>query len=99
MKYERKRNLEGKDSQLVIIDFEENREIKRIINIYRCFNPNGNVNPREKFKYQLNSIKNAMIPKTVLLGDFNLDYEKFMMIAMRIKICLLILMKFYVITV
>ena len=76
LKYTRKRNLEGKDLHLVIIDFEENSEIKRIINIYRCFNPNGNVNPREKFKYQLNSIKNAMIPKTVLLGDFNLDYEK-----------------------
>ena len=76
LKYTRKRNLEGKDSHLVIIDFEENSEIKRIINIYRCFNPNGNVTPREKFKYQLNLIKNAMIPKTVLLGDFNLDYEK-----------------------
>ena len=31
---------------------------------------------REKFKYQLRLIKDAMMPKTVILGDFNINYEK-----------------------
>ena len=60
----------------MIIDIEGNCDIKRIINIYICFNPVGDVSPRDKFKTQLNLIKQAMIPKTVLLGDFNLDYGR-----------------------
>ena len=71
LNYKRNVKLERKDSHLVIIDIEGNSEIKRVINIYRCFNPVGNVSPRDKFKYQLNLIKNAMTPKTVILGDFN----------------------------
>ena len=70
LNYKRNVNLEGKDSHLVIIDIKGNSEIKRVINIYRCFNPVGNVSPRDKFKYQLNLIKNAMTPKTI----FELDY-------------------------
>ena len=30
----------------------------------------------DMFRYQLSLIKIAMIPKTVILGDFNLDYER-----------------------
>ena len=68
--------LEGLNSHLVILDIVNGCNIKQIINIYRCFNPQGIVTPREMFKYQLSLIKNAMIPKTVVLGDFNLDYGK-----------------------
>ena len=51
-------------------------EVKRIINVNRCFNPEGNYTARDKFKSQLKAIKNAMIPKTVIVGDFNIDYDK-----------------------
>ena len=37
----------------------------------------------DKFIYQLEIIKNAFIDKCVVLGDFSLDYEKFMMIIMH----------------
>ena len=34
--------------------------VKNIINVYRSFNPQGNVNARAKFGYQIEIIKNAM---------------------------------------
>ena len=52
------------------------KEQLRIINIYRSFNPQNNVSPRDKFKYQIQLIKTAMTSDTVLLGDFNLDYKR-----------------------
>ena len=33
-------------------------------------------NARTKFLYQLEIIRNAMIDKCILLGDFNLNYDK-----------------------
>ena len=74
--YRRKKSLEGVDSHLVVIDIEVRSDFRRIINIYRCFNPQEGITPREKFKTQLKLIKNAMIPNTIVLGDFNLDYDK-----------------------
>ena len=50
--------------------------IKRIINVYRSFSPQGNVNARAKFLYQLNIIKNAIYDKCILLGNCNLDFVK-----------------------
>ena len=74
--YSRKIDLEGVNSHIIVIDIEGRSEIRRIINVYRCFNPQEGISAREKFKNQLVLIKKAMIPDTVLLGDFNLDYEK-----------------------
>ena len=74
--YTRNLALEGNDSHLVIVDIADGIDINRIINVYRCFNPQGNVTPRDKFKYQLALIKNAVTRKTIILGDFNLDYLK-----------------------
>ena len=51
--YSRMTGLEGLDSSLIIIDIKGSCSIKRIINVYRSFNPQNNVNPRNKFKYQL----------------------------------------------
>ena len=51
------------------------KEQLRIINIYRSFNPQNNLSPRDKFKYQIQLTKTAMTSNTVLLGDFNLDYK------------------------
>ena len=34
------------------------------------------MNAREKFKYQLDLLKNAITKDTLLLGDFNLDFAK-----------------------
>ena len=74
--YTRQTNLEGIDSHLVIIDIEGKSDINRIINVYRCFNPEGNTTAREKFRYQLNLIKIAMKTKTAIIGDFNIDFDK-----------------------
>ena len=68
--------LEGVDSHLFIIDIEGSSAIKRIIKVYRSFNPQNNINARLKFKYQLELIKNAMTDKCVVIGDFNLNYDK-----------------------
>ena len=50
--YTRKSILEGVDSHIVIIDIEGKSDINRIINVYRCFNPEGNYTAREKFRYK-----------------------------------------------
>ena len=51
--YRRMYNLEGTNSHIVIIDLEGPITVKRIINVYRSFNPQNNVSARDKFKYQL----------------------------------------------
>ena len=49
VEYTRMSHLEGVDSHIVIIDIS-NCAIKRIINVYRSFNPQNNVNERTKLK-------------------------------------------------
>ena len=39
-------------------------------------NPQNNVMARDKFKYQLQLIKEASTVKCLILGDFNLDYSR-----------------------
>ena len=69
--YTRRNDLEGVDSNLLVIDLECKT---RIINVYRNFNPQGGVSARDKFNYQLGIILLAINKETVILGDFNLDY-------------------------
>ena len=76
VKYKRRIKLEGTDSNVVIIDIEGRGDVSRIINLYRCFNPQSNVSAREKFKYQLQLIKDAWSEKCLIKGDFNLDYSQ-----------------------
>jgi hypothetical protein len=75
IKFTRRKDLEGMNSNLIIIDIIQNKPV-RLINIYRSFRPQDNVTPREKFKYQLGLVKNAMNLSTILVGDFNIDYNK-----------------------
>jgi len=75
LKFKRRNDLEGINSNLIIIDIIETKPV-RLINIYRSFRPQENVSPREKFKYQLSLIKKAITPITILVGDFNVDYLK-----------------------
>ena len=77
--YERKRNLEEQNTNLVIIDL--NGEINyRVINIYRSFAPERDATPTENFLNQLRIIKNAFTDSPsrthIILGDFNLDFNK-----------------------
>ena len=74
--YKRIDQLEGIDSHIVIIDISNSCIVKRIINVYRCFNPQGNITLQEKFIYQLEIIKNPYCEKCVIIGDLNLDYGK-----------------------
>ena len=68
--------MEGVNSNLVIIDIITKNEPIRIINIYRSFSPQDNVSARVKFNYQMELAKEALNTKSILLGDFNLDYNK-----------------------
>ena len=67
--------IEGVDSNLIIIVIES-KVPTRLINIYRNFNPQHNVSQRKKFKYQLSFIKNAIIKRTIMMSDFNLDFPQ-----------------------
>ena len=52
IKYNRKKDLEGVNSHLVILDLKSPVN-RRNINIYRCFSPQFNVAQRDKFAQQL----------------------------------------------
>ena len=73
--YKRRKDLEGVDSHLVIVDIVCMNKY-RIINIYRSFNPQNGKSAKENFCYQLSLIKMASNLNTVILGDFNLDCNK-----------------------
>ena len=76
IKYERCSSLEGINNHLLIIDILNGRKKrKRIINIYRSFNPIG-LSERDLYSNQLDVIRNSFNHDTVLLGDLNLDYNK-----------------------
>ncbi len=73
--YIRRRDLEGVNNHVVIIDVRSSKSF-RLINVYRPFNPRNNVHPRVFFENQLKIIKTACTNNTLLLGDFNLDWCK-----------------------
>ena len=75
LNYKQNLALEGVDSNLIIIDIEGTNPT-RIINLYRSFNPQNGVSQRGKFKYQVSLIRKSFVNKTILQGDFNLDYGK-----------------------
>ena len=47
VRYKRMSHLEGVDSHILVIDLVSPGAIKRIINVYRSFNPQNNVNARD----------------------------------------------------
>jgi exonuclease III len=73
--YVRRKDLEGVNSHITIIDLKSKNDY-RIINLYRSFNPRNDYTPLELFKYQVNIIKNCLTDRTIILGDFNLDWNK-----------------------
>ena len=75
VRYERCLSLEGENNHLLIIDVMSKNNRKRLINIYRSFNPHG-LTAREGFIRQLDKIKLAFKQDSVLLGDLNLDFNK-----------------------
>ena len=76
IQYRRMKHLEGSESHIIIIDLEGRCPVKRIINVYRSFNPQNNASARENFIYQLEVIKNAMTTDCLIVGDFNIDYAR-----------------------
>ena len=74
LSFRRRIELEGKDSNVMIIDLLDERKT-RIINVYRTFNPVG-MTARNKFLQQLKILKHAFTNNCIILGDFNLDYAK-----------------------
>ena len=73
--YIRRRDLEGVDSNLMVLDLVGD-DNWRIINLYRSFSPQNITTQREKFRQQLQIIKSIINSKTILLGDFNLDLNR-----------------------
>ena len=71
LSFRRRYELEGKDSNVVIIDLLDERRTK-VINIYRSFNPVG-MTARNKFLQQLKIVKHAFTNNSIILGDFNLN--------------------------
>jgi hypothetical protein len=75
VEYMRRVDLEGVDSHLIVVDIRAKSNI-RIINFYRCFNPQEGISAKNKFIMQLQLIKRAMTSKTFIIGDFNIDYRR-----------------------
>jgi exonuclease III len=73
--YIRRTDLEGANNHIVILDVESKRKL-RLITIYRPFNPRDGVQPRQFFENQLNLINQALTNNTIIMGDFNLDWNK-----------------------
>jgi exonuclease III len=74
LKYVRRQDLEGIDSHIAVIDVKADKDV-RIITLYRPFNPMG-TNPRTFFQTQLDILNYAITPNSIVLGDFNLDWNK-----------------------
>ena len=73
--YVRRMDLEGVNSHLIVLDVKTNKNL-RIINVYRNFNPTPQQSPFDFFKNQVDLISGAYNNNTILLGDFNLDWNK-----------------------
>ena len=76
LKYVRRIDLEGQDSNIVVIDLD--RVVKsRVINVYRSFAPQNGDSERRNFQYLLTLIEKAIhVENVILLGDFNLNYAR-----------------------
>ena len=69
--YKRRKDLEKKNSHIVIIDIVANKTI-RVISVYRSFRP-IDMTPGIFFEVQLEILANAQCSSCYILGDFNLD--------------------------
>jgi exonuclease III len=73
VEYVRRRDLEGEDLGIVIIDLIGINKF-RVINLYRSFNPNNNMPPLQFFNSQLQLINEAVLSandrKIIIAGDF-----------------------------
>ena len=72
IEYLRRLDLEESNHHLMIVDIKC-RPTLRIINLYRSFNPEAGMSPRQLFSNQLNLIERNVTSNTVILGDFNID--------------------------
>ena len=79
LNYSRRKDLEGENLHMVVIDVEAGKKY-RIINIYRSFQTNGELNERGRFSEQITKIKvateTAVDNFVVIMGDFNLDEKR-----------------------
>ena len=77
--YRRLTNLEGINNHIIIIDLDLKRKY-RLINIYRSFASQEGISPTEKFNNQINlinaAVANSPCRTPLIMGDFNLDYNK-----------------------
>ena len=73
--YTRRTDLEEENTHVVIIDIND-RKKTRIINIYRAFNPPPGLTQKALFDKQIQILNNAANPNVIIMGDFNLDYNK-----------------------
>ena len=76
VKYNRRKDLESLNCHIVILDlFDADNNLKRLIGIYRSFNPIGNT-ARNLFIEQLRIVKKCFNDESILMGDLNLDFNR-----------------------
>ena len=76
LKFLRRTDLEVVNTHVMVIDIECRSGItKRLINLYRSFNPIGH-SAKNFFIKQVDLISQAFDNNTVMMGDFNLDYNR-----------------------
>ena len=79
LSYIRRFELEGINLNLLVIDLlapGPGSGPTRIINLYRQFNPVNGLTERSNFIAQLELVAAAWISGTIIVGDFNLDWDK-----------------------
>ena len=70
--YKRREDLEENNMHLIIIDIKTNVSV-RLISLYRTFRPTDGKTPTEFFQKQIEIIERNRTPRTIIVGDFNLD--------------------------
>ena len=68
--YVRRKNLEGLDSYVMILDLVGRNKVRIISVVYRSFAPQNGVTQRDKFNQQLQIVRQSFTQSTILLGDF-----------------------------
>ena len=80
--YVRRYDLEGTDSNMIIIDVEGTLNT-RLINVYRSFAPQNGISQREKFKHQLSLMSTAMCTVNCIhhsnLDKFKINVKKLLL--------------------
>lgn len=72
VKFTRRSDLEKEDRHIMVVDLED----FRLISLYRAFKNNLQEGAKTFFEEQLKLVEGNLKEQTLVLGDFNVDYNK-----------------------